>query len=234
MSSVGNGPSPTRVQYALVMPMTASISVGPMPAPVHAPPATVFERRHEGVGAVVEVEQRALRALEAARACPRARPRATTMDASPSSGASRARSGREPRRGLVHRGLGRRRPRARAAATPRRAGASAIAGAVERRRGRAMRTPRRAALSCRRARCRASSCRSRAAPRLAQPVDQRRGRAGSRARARRRCSRCGDLEAARASSSSISPSSTVGIDDHALRRARSASPGAARPPGQVR
>ena len=45
-------------------PMTSSTWSGPMPPPVHAPPATGFERGHERVGAVVEVEQRALGALE--------------------------------------------------------------------------------------------------------------------------------------------------------------------------
>jgi hypothetical protein len=38
-SSVGNGPEPTRVVYALRMPSTAPIAVGPMPAPTAAPPA---------------------------------------------------------------------------------------------------------------------------------------------------------------------------------------------------
>jgi hypothetical protein len=40
-SSVGNGPPPTRVAYALVMPRTRSIFVGPMPTPWHAPAAIV-------------------------------------------------------------------------------------------------------------------------------------------------------------------------------------------------
>ena len=39
-SSVGNGPEPTRVVYALITPMTRSIRVGPTPAPTHTPPAT--------------------------------------------------------------------------------------------------------------------------------------------------------------------------------------------------
>ena len=38
-SSVGNGPEPTRVVYALRMPITALIRVGPMPEPAAAPPA---------------------------------------------------------------------------------------------------------------------------------------------------------------------------------------------------
>ena len=38
-SSVGNGPEPTRVVYALTIPMTRPICVGPIPEPVHAPPA---------------------------------------------------------------------------------------------------------------------------------------------------------------------------------------------------
>ena len=39
-SSVGNGPAPTRVVQALVMPITVLIRFGPMPAPTEAPPAT--------------------------------------------------------------------------------------------------------------------------------------------------------------------------------------------------
>ena len=39
-SSVGNGPPPTRVVYALLMPTTPSISVGPRPEPTAALPAT--------------------------------------------------------------------------------------------------------------------------------------------------------------------------------------------------
>ena len=42
-NSVGKGPLPTRVVYALVTPTTSSIRVGPIPAPVQAPPAVVFE-----------------------------------------------------------------------------------------------------------------------------------------------------------------------------------------------
>src|SRR6516165_153614 len=38
-SSVGNGPEPTRVVYALTMPITLVIRVGPRPAPTQAPPA---------------------------------------------------------------------------------------------------------------------------------------------------------------------------------------------------
>src|SRR5678809_1479444 len=44
-SSVGNGPSPTRVAYAFVMPTTASTCVGPMPALWHAP-AAIADGRH--------------------------------------------------------------------------------------------------------------------------------------------------------------------------------------------
>src|SRR6185295_13011137 len=40
-SSVGNGPEPTLVAYALVIPTTASIAVGPIPALWHAPAAIV-------------------------------------------------------------------------------------------------------------------------------------------------------------------------------------------------
>ena len=42
-SSVGIGPSPTRVVYALAMPITRSIRVGPTPAPTQAPPAIGLE-----------------------------------------------------------------------------------------------------------------------------------------------------------------------------------------------
>src|SRR5699024_12439977 len=42
-SSVGNGPAPTRVVYALTIPITRSMRVGPTPVPVHAPPAVGFE-----------------------------------------------------------------------------------------------------------------------------------------------------------------------------------------------
>ena len=42
-SSDGNGPPPTRVQYALTTPTTRPIAVGPMPRPMHAPPAMVCE-----------------------------------------------------------------------------------------------------------------------------------------------------------------------------------------------
>ena len=38
-SSVGNGPSPTRVVYALTIPITWSSRIGGMPEPVQAPPA---------------------------------------------------------------------------------------------------------------------------------------------------------------------------------------------------
>ena len=46
------------------MPMTRSMCRGPTPAPVHAPPATGLRRGDERIGAVVEVEERRLRALE--------------------------------------------------------------------------------------------------------------------------------------------------------------------------
>ena len=86
----GTARSPTRVEYAFITPMTSSTWSGPMPPPVHAPPATGFDERHERVGAVVEVEQRALGALEQdVVAAPRARPgRATSCRR----GAARSRS----------------------------------------------------------------------------------------------------------------------------------------------
>src|SRR5260370_393719 len=42
-SSVGNAPSPTRVEYAFITPTTRSIRCGGTPVPVQAPPAVVFE-----------------------------------------------------------------------------------------------------------------------------------------------------------------------------------------------
>src|SRR5215213_8609539 len=47
-SSVGNGPEPTRVVYALRIPTTRSIRVGPIPEPAAAPPAP--PRRPAGGG----------------------------------------------------------------------------------------------------------------------------------------------------------------------------------------
>ena len=38
-SSVGNGPEPTRVVYALRIPITRPMRVGPIPEPAAAPPA---------------------------------------------------------------------------------------------------------------------------------------------------------------------------------------------------
>ena len=42
-SSVGKAPSPTRVEYAFITPITRSIRCGGTPVPVHAPPAVVLE-----------------------------------------------------------------------------------------------------------------------------------------------------------------------------------------------
>ncbi len=47
-SSVGSGPVPTLVVYALAMPMTRSISRGPTPVPASAPPATGEEEVTNG------------------------------------------------------------------------------------------------------------------------------------------------------------------------------------------
>ena len=63
-SSVGNGPAPTRVVYAFATPQTSSMSRGPTPAPTHAAPGDRVRRGDERIRAVVDVEQRALRALE--------------------------------------------------------------------------------------------------------------------------------------------------------------------------
>ena len=43
VNSVGNGPDPTRVVYALTIPMTSSKYHGPRPVPVIELPAVVFE-----------------------------------------------------------------------------------------------------------------------------------------------------------------------------------------------
>src|SRR5437773_730093 len=43
LNSDGNGPLPTRVVYALATPRTPSITVGPMPVPVQAPPAAELD-----------------------------------------------------------------------------------------------------------------------------------------------------------------------------------------------
>src|SRR5918998_272358 len=47
-SSVGKGPSPTLVVYALVTPITRSSARGGMPAPTHAPPADGLEEGTNG------------------------------------------------------------------------------------------------------------------------------------------------------------------------------------------
>src|ERR1043165_649018 len=68
--SVGSGPAPTRVVYAFTMPSTASIDVGAVPtrggdaAPDPGAAARRAARRQVRIRAVVDVEQRALRALE--------------------------------------------------------------------------------------------------------------------------------------------------------------------------
>src|SRR5215468_5422309 len=47
-NSVGNGPAPTRVVYALMMPMTCVIFVGGTPDPTHAPPAVGLDEVTNG------------------------------------------------------------------------------------------------------------------------------------------------------------------------------------------
>ncbi len=44
----GNGPEPTRVLYALKIPNTSRMSVGPTPSPVHTPPLVVLEELTKG------------------------------------------------------------------------------------------------------------------------------------------------------------------------------------------
>src|SRR5438874_4125229 len=43
VNSVGNGPSPTRVVYALATPITPSMDRGGPPRPVHTPPVVAFD-----------------------------------------------------------------------------------------------------------------------------------------------------------------------------------------------
>ena len=47
-NSVGNGPLPTRVVYALRIPITRVIFVGPTPEPVEAPPAVGLDEVTKG------------------------------------------------------------------------------------------------------------------------------------------------------------------------------------------
>ena len=47
-SSVGNGPAPTRVQYALKIPYTSPILLGAIPRPVQAPAQIVLEEVTNG------------------------------------------------------------------------------------------------------------------------------------------------------------------------------------------
>src|SRR5215469_6858512 len=48
LSSVGNGPPPTRVQYALVTPATMLIEFGGTPVPVAAPPDVALDEVTNG------------------------------------------------------------------------------------------------------------------------------------------------------------------------------------------
>src|SRR6218665_1458939 len=47
-NSVGNGPLPTRVQYALKMPYTLPMRLGAIPKPVQAPAQIVFDEVTKG------------------------------------------------------------------------------------------------------------------------------------------------------------------------------------------
>src|ERR1041384_7629281 len=47
-SSVGNGPSPTRVVYAFTTPSTRPIACGGTPRPVHTPPIDAFDEVTNG------------------------------------------------------------------------------------------------------------------------------------------------------------------------------------------
>ena len=139
--------------------MIASIRFGPIPMPVAASPATGVRRGDERIRAVVEVEQRPLRALEQdvlARRAARGRRAATCRRCtaaaaarSPRSArpAPRARAARRRRRARARRSSRRARPRSSGAGSSGRAGP-----------GRGCR----AATPCRRrpGRSRAGSCRS--------------------------------------------------------------------------
>ena len=63
-SSVGNGPVPTLVMYALATPITRSIVVGPIPDPDGGATRGRVRRGDERIRAVVDVEQGALGTLE--------------------------------------------------------------------------------------------------------------------------------------------------------------------------
>src|SRR5208283_2265054 len=43
LSSLGNGPSPTRVQYALLIPITELMALGATPVPMTAPPEVALD-----------------------------------------------------------------------------------------------------------------------------------------------------------------------------------------------
>ena len=62
--SVGNGPPPTRVVYALTIPIQRSMCRVGTPEPAAIPAALLFELVTYGIAAVVDVEQRPLRPLE--------------------------------------------------------------------------------------------------------------------------------------------------------------------------
>ncbi len=88
-SSVGNGPEPTRVVYALMMATTRLIRVGPMPEPAQAPPAVGFEDVTNGyvpwsTSSSVPCEPSSSTTLPAARA------RLSTSEVSAMCGASRS------------------------------------------------------------------------------------------------------------------------------------------------
>ena len=114
-NSEGNGPAPTRVQYALATPTTRPIAVGPRPRPVHAPPAIVCELVTNGIGAVPDVEQRALRAFD--------------QDAFARLRAHRADTRRRRRRAGRTRGRASQRARSRASASGAASPSAAAAGA---------------------------------------------------------------------------------------------------------
>ena len=64
VSSVGNGPEPTRVEYAFMTPRTSSTWSGPIAAARARAARDRVRRGHERVRAVVQVEERPLGALE--------------------------------------------------------------------------------------------------------------------------------------------------------------------------
>jgi hypothetical protein len=54
-NSVGNGPPPTRVQYALVMPITSPICFGEIPKPVQTAAEIVLDEVTKWIGSEINI-----------------------------------------------------------------------------------------------------------------------------------------------------------------------------------